>query len=113
MGVGGAGGAAGGASGGAGDRVMTAGCTTSKIIRGGGGAGALDFGGGGTTFPTCFGAVAGDGDEPPHQIRSYTLLFSLFLHFPYITDPPLPTSALTRSHSHDNCTHSIGPISLI
>ena len=41
-------------------------------------------------------------DEPPHQIRSYTLLFSLFLHFPYITDPPLRTSAPTRpcSRSH-------------
>ena len=25
------------------------------------------------------------GDEPPHQIHSYTLLFSLFLHFPYTT----------------------------
>ena len=37
-------------------------------------------------------------DEPPHQIRSYTLLFSLFLHFPYIADPPLRTSALTRLH---------------
>ena len=45
-------------------------------------------------------------DEPPHQIRSYTLLFSLFLHFPYITDPPLRTSAPTRPHlhSHDNRT---------
>ena len=39
------------------------------------------------------------GDEPPHQIRSYTLLFSLFLHFPYIADPPLRTSALTRPHA--------------
>ena len=37
-------------------------------------------------------------DEPPHQIRSYTLLFSLFLHFPYIADPPLHTSAPTRPH---------------
>ena len=37
-------------------------------------------------------------DEPPHQIRSYTLLFSLFLHFPYITDPPLHTSAPTQLH---------------
>ena len=34
-------------------------------------------------------------DEPPHQIHSYTLLFSLFLHFPYITDPPLCTSTPT------------------
>ena len=56
-----------------------------------------------------------DVDEPPHQIRSYTLLFSLFLHFPYIADPPLHTSAPTRprSRSHDNRTRSIGPISLI
>ena len=54
-------------------------------------------------------------DEPPHQIRSYTLLFSLFLHFPYIADPPLRTSAPTRprSRSHDNHTRSIGLISLI
>ena len=36
-----------------------------------------------------------DVDEPPHQIHSYTLLFSLFLHFPYIADPPLHTSAST------------------
>ena len=34
-----------------------------------------------------------DIDEPPHQIHSYTLLFSLFLHFPYIANPPLCTSA--------------------
>ena len=33
------------------------------------------------------------GDEPPHQICSYTLLFLLFLHFLYIADPPLCTSA--------------------
>ena len=52
-------------------------------------------------------------DEPPHQIRSYTLLFSLFLHFPYIADPPLCTSAPTRPRSHDNHTRSIGLISLI
>ena len=51
------------------------------------------------------------GNEPPHQIRSYTLLFSLFLHFPYIADPPLRTSASTRLH--DNRTRSLGPISLI
>ena len=38
-------------------------------------------------------------DEPPHQIPSYTLLFSLFLHFPYIADPPLCTSAPTRLHA--------------
>ena len=37
-----------------------------------------------------------NSDEPPHQICSYTLLFSLFLRFPYIIDPPLRTSALTR-----------------
>ena len=35
------------------------------------------------------------GDEPPHQICSYTLLFSLFLHFLYIANPPLCTSAPT------------------
>ena len=39
------------------------------------------------------------GDEPPHQIHSYTLLFSLFLHFPYIADPPLHTSAPMRLHA--------------
>ena len=55
------------------------------------------------------------GDEPPHQICSYTLLFSLFLHFLYIANPPLCTSTPTRSHSrsHDNCTCSIRPILLI
>ena len=37
-------------------------------------------------------------DEPPHQIRSYTLIFSLFLHSPYIANPPLRTSAPTRPH---------------
>ena len=37
-------------------------------------------------------------DEPPHQICSYTLLFSLFLHFLYIADPPLCTSAPTWPH---------------
>ena len=31
-------------------------------------------------------------DETPHQIHSYTLLFSLFLYFLYIVDPPLPTT---------------------
>ena len=50
-------------------------------------------------------------DEPPHQMCSYTLLFSLFLHFLYIADPPLCTSALTWPHN--NHTHFIGPISLI
>ena len=39
-----------------------------------------------------------NGDEPPHQICSYTLLFLLFLHFLYIANPPLCTSALTRLH---------------
>ena len=34
-------------------------------------------------------------DEPPHQIHSYTLLFSLFLHFLYIVNPPLHTSTPT------------------
>ena len=37
-------------------------------------------------------------DEPPHQICSYTLLFSLFLHFLYIADPPLRTSAPMQPH---------------
>ena len=37
-----------------------------------------------------------DGDEPPHQIHSYTLLFSLFLRCLYIADPPLRTSAPMR-----------------
>ena len=32
-----------------------------------------------------------NGDEPPHQIHSYTLLFSLFLYFLYIINPPLCT----------------------
>ena len=39
------------------------------------------------------------GDEPPHQIRSYTLLFLLSLHFPYVADPPLCTSTPTRLHA--------------
>ena len=54
-GLGGAGDTAGGAGGGAGDRVTTAGHTTSKIFRGGRGAGALDFGGGGVTFRHALG----------------------------------------------------------
>ena len=41
---------------------------------------------------------ASSGNEPPHQIPSYTLLFSLFLYFLYIVDPPLHTSAPTRPH---------------
>ena len=52
-------------------------------------------------------------DEPPHQIHSYTLLFSLFLCFLYIADPPLRTSTLMRSCSHNNRTHFIRPILLI
>ena len=38
-------------------------------------------------------------DEPPHQIHSYTLLFSLFHHFLYFADPPLCTSAPTQLHT--------------
>ena len=49
------------------------------------------------------------GDEPPHQICLYTLLFSLFLYFLYIVDPPLCTPT-TCYHTH---THFIGLISLI
>ena len=45
------------------------------------------------------GLRCGTGDEPPHQIRSYSLLFSLFLHFPYIVYPPLCTSAPKRPHA--------------
>ena len=54
-------------------------------------------------------------DEPPHQIHSYTLLFLLFLRFLYIADPPLRTSAPTRSRSlsHNNRTRSLGLILLI
>ena len=37
--------------------------------------------------------AANPADEPPHQMHSYTLLFSLFLCFLYIVDPPLHTSA--------------------
>ena len=48
-------------------------------------------------------------DGPPHQILSYTLLFSLFLYFLYIADPPLCT---THRHDHTR-THFIGPVSLI
>ena len=46
-------------------------------------------------------------DEPPHQICSYTLLFSLFLHFPYIANPPLHTSAPTRLHALARQSHSL------
>ena len=54
----------------------------------------LDNGGSMLLFETDHGFDSG-GDEPPHQICSYTLLFLLFLHFPYIADPPLCTSAPT------------------
>ena len=40
-----------------------------------------------------------DGDEPPHQIHSYTLLFLLFHHFLYIVNPPLCTPALMWPHT--------------
>ena len=46
-------------------------------------------------------------DGPPHQIRSYTLLFSLFHYFLYIVDPPLCTPTLIT------LTCFIGLISLI
>ena len=39
------------------------------------------------------------GDEPPHQILSYTLLFSLFLYFLYIVNPPLCAPTLMRLHT--------------
>ena len=39
-------------------------------------------------------------DEPPHQICSYTLQYSLFLHFLYIVNPPLHTSTPMWSCSH-------------
>ena len=45
-------------------------------------------------FPTMLFA-----DKPPHQIRSYTLLFLLFLRFLYIVDPPLCTSAPMQLHA--------------
>ena len=63
---------------------------------------------------TCPTMVISRTDEPPHQIRSYTLIFSLFLHFPYIADPPLHTSAPTRSRSllHNNRTRSCTTIAL-
>ena len=41
------------------------------------------------------------GDEPPHQIRSYTLPFSLFLYFLYIMDPPLHTPTVLALTSSD------------
>ena len=52
------------------------------------------------------------GDEPPHQILLYTLLFSLFHYFLYITDPPLCTAHQcdhTWLHllTHDTHTHFI------
>ena len=36
--------------------------------------------------------MGGTGDEPPHQIRSYTLLFLTFYRFPYTTGPPTSTA---------------------
>ena len=40
-------------------------------------------------------SIVGQGiDEPPHQICSYTLLFSLFHYFLCIINPPLHTLAL-------------------
>ena len=54
-----------------------------------------------TIYETLHAGVATtgmNGDEPPHQIHSYTLLFSLFLYFLYIIDPPLRTPTLTRPH---------------
>ena len=45
------------------------------------------------------------GDEPPHQIHSYTLLFSLFLCCLYIIDPPLHTSTLMRPHALAQQSH--------
>ena len=50
------------------------------------------------TLPGPSGAMETCG-EPPHQICSYTLLFSLFLRFPYIADPPLRTSTPMRLHA--------------
>ena len=47
-----------------------------------------------------------NGDEPAHQILSYTLLFLHFHYFLHVADPPLctPTDATTyicvHSHSH-------------
>ena len=45
-------------------------------------------------------------DEPVHQILLYTLLFSLFHHFLYITDPPLctPSNATAHIHIHSHTT---------
>ena len=43
--------------------------------------------------------IAINGDEPPHQIHSYTLLFSLFHYFLYIIDPPLCTPIPTQLHT--------------
>ena len=47
----------------------------------------------------CKGEHFHSGDEPPHQIHSYTLLFLLFLHFPYIANPPLHTSTPMWPHA--------------
>ena len=45
-----------------------------------------------------------DSDEPPHQICSYTLLFSLFHCFLYV-DPPLCTPTLTWPHMLTQNSH--------
>ena len=63
----------------------------------------------------CFGlgpSAGMYGDEPPHQILSYTLLFLLFLYFLYIADPPLCTTCWCNRSDH-TCTCFIGPVSLI
>ena len=43
------------------------------------------------TSHTVWALAVKNGDEPPHQILLYTLLFSLFHYFLYIADPPLHT----------------------
>ena len=45
------------------------------------------------------------GDEPPHQIHSYTLLFSLFHYFLYIINPPLHTPCTDATACNHTCTH--------
>ena len=49
-------------------------------------------------------------DEPPHQIHSYTLLFSLFLCFPYIVDLPLHTSAPMWLHTITHMTIALASL---
>ena len=60
-----------------------------------GGEGDLEYLDDAPINPTAVRAILSSADEPPHQIHSYTLLFSLFLRCLYITDPPLRTSAPT------------------